>query len=350
MKLVPLQDVTEADLPLVCDPVHAQFWINAAYSGHARLQEFLDIKRNCEREACALAGDPDHWNRIQLGHERMQTYVRRASLVLVMDKDRPLHPMHRAYVEKEEGRWKPSERIWEPGIRERLAYRVAHLHHERQERERYAANHPPTRAPDIVPAVGPGSRKPTLGPHDGLHNQDWQTVEVQRESFKTVKQVDMENLSVGDKAAKEALLDQGWHAKKVEQVLKSGNGFTAKELKPGDKLHSFDTKGKEKDLQKSAYWMDEAEFKNVESKYFKNGQWDKEGVKNYLALPCFNRATDITTVQVTQPTTGLTSTVVKARELVKYTDSSGYTTGMLGKIMGGGGQQITVNPAHVTKI
>lgn len=160
----------------------------------------------------------------------------------------------------------------------------------------------------------------------------------------------MENLSAGDKAAARALERQGWHAKKVEQVIKSSNGFTAKELKPGDKLHSFDTKGKEKDLQKSAYWMDEAEFKNVESKYFKNGQWDKEGVKNYLALPCFNRATDITTVQVTQPTTGLTSTVVKARELVKYTDSSGYTTGMLGKIMGGGGQQITVNPAHVTKV
>lgn len=33
-----------------------------------------------------------------------------------------------------------------------------------------------------------------------------------------------------------------------------------------------------------------------------------------------------------------------------YTDASGYTTGPLGKIMGGGGSRITVNPAHVTKV
>ena len=42
--------------------------------------------------------------------------------------------------------------------------------------------------------------------------------------------------------------------------------------------------------------------------------------------------------------------MVKAREILQYTDASGYTTGPLGKIMGGGGKQITVNPAHVTKI
>ena len=42
--------------------------------------------------------------------------------------------------------------------------------------------------------------------------------------------------------------------------------------------------------------------------------------------------------------------MVKAREILQYTDASGYTTGPLGKIMGGKGQQITVNPAHVTKV
>ena len=223
---------------------------------------------------------------------------------------------------------------------------------KREERERKAwqeRNQPPK--PEIVePAVGPGYRRPTLGPHDGLHNRNWDSVSVKPESFKTIKQVDMENLSREDAIARKALKGQGWKGNKVEQIIKSGNGFTVKELQPGDKLHGFGTAGRPKNIKDSAYWMDEAEFKNVESKFFKNGQWDKEGVKNHLALPCFNRATDVTTVEITQPTTGLTSTVGKAREVLQYTDTSGYTTGPLGKIMGGGGKQITVNPAHVTKI
>ena len=352
MKLLPLQDLTKEDLPFVCDPVHARFWLHNAFRAYVRIEGFGEHLDNCEWEACQLEGDPDHWNGRLLGYERLLDYIKRGSLVLVIEPgDLPLHPIDRAFVNTADGRFEPDlDNIWEPEIHGRFQYHIDRVYHEHQEQERYATNHPPTRAPDIVPAVGPGSRKATLGPHDGLHNQDWQTVQVKRESFKTVKQVDMESLSREDAIARKALKGQGWDAKKTEQVLNSGDRFAAKELKPGDKLRSFDTNGKEKDLQKSAYWMDEAEFKNVESKFFKNGQWDKEGVKNHLALPCFNRATDVTTVQVTQPTTGLTSTVGKARELVKYTDSSGYTTGMIGKIMGGGGKQITVNPAHVTKV
>lgn len=132
---------------------------------------------------------------------------------------------------------------------------------------------------------------------------------------------------------------------KIEQVLKSGDHFTTKELNPGDKLHAFGTAGREKNIQNSAYWLDDAGFKEVQAKYYNNGHWDKEGVKNHLALPCFNRATDISTVQVTQRTTVVESKIVKAREVVQYTDTRGYTTGMIGKIMGGGGTQITANPA-----
>lgn len=217
-------------------------------------------------------------------------------------------------------------------------------------RTRPASAASPEVEPIPEPAEGPGYRKPTLGPHEGLHNQAWDSVTVKPDSFKTVRKVDMGNLSAEDKYAAKALERQGWKDKEITKVLNSGDNFTAKELQPGDKLHAFGTEGREKNIQTSAYWLDDAGFKDVQSKYYRDGQWDKEGVKNYLALPCFNRATDISTVQVTQHTTVVESRIVKARELIQYTEGSGYTTGMIGKIMPGGGKQITANPAVLANI
>lgn len=31
-------------------------------------------------------------------------------------------------------------------------------------------------------------------------------------------------------------MDQGWEDEKIEEIIESGNGFSTKELKPGDKL------------------------------------------------------------------------------------------------------------------
>ena len=160
----------------------------------------------------------------------------------------------------------------------------------------------------------------------------------------------MDNLDEDEILANDELKRQGWKGKKVEEVLNSGNNFKIKNLEEGDKLYGFNTKGREKNIKSSAYWLDEDGFKRVQSKYYKNGQWDKEGVKNQLALPCFNRASDISTVELTQNTTVIESQVGKARELIQYTDKSGYTTGVLGKIMGGGGTQMTANPSVLAKI
>ncbi len=82
-------------------------------------------------------------------------------------------------------------------------------------------NNPPE---EVLPAIGPGNRPATLGPHDGqpfdgLHNQQWDNVDVKEDSFKTVKQVDMDNLSEDEELAKEALLDQGWDNRKVRPRL-----------------------------------------------------------------------------------------------------------------------------------
>jgi len=123
-----------------------------------------------------------------------------------------------------------------------------------------------------------------------------------------------------------------------------------KQLKPGDKLYGFNTAGRGKDIDKSAYWLDEAGYNDIKAKHYKNGVWDKEGVKNSLALPCFNRANAIDVAEVTQPTTAVSSKVGKATELLKYEGKNGYTTGTLGKIMPGGGQQVTVNTKVIRSI
>jgi len=178
----------------------------------------------------------------------------------------------------------------------------------------------------------------------GLHNKNMD-VNVERGSFKTLREIDIDNLSAQDKAAKKALRTQGWNDKKIKEVLSSGDHFQIKELKTGDKLYGFDTEGRSKDINNSAYWTDEKSFNRIKQQHYKNGTWDKEGVKNTLALPCYNRADSISVAKLKENTTSVQSTVGKATELIKYSDASGYDTGLLGKIMPGGGTQTTVDPS-----
>ncbi|MBL1278497.1 MAG: hypothetical protein COB30_020675 [Ectothiorhodospiraceae bacterium] len=188
---------------------------------------------------------------------------------------------------------------------------------------------------------------PKENPHSGLHNQAALTPDFKTsvDSFKTTRPVDMRNLSLEDKTARKALKGQGWSKKKVKQVLKSGDNFTETPYQAGDKLYGFNTAGRARNLDNSAYLLDEAGMKEVKEKYFTQGHWDKEGVKDYLALPCFNSASTIDAIEVTKPTTGIQSTIGKATELLRYDGADGYTTGTLGKIMGGGGRQATLDPS-----
>ena len=77
--------------------------------------------------------------------------------------------------------------------------------------------------------------------------------------------------------------------------------------------------------------------------------WDKEGVKNHLALSCYNRADVIDTATVTQRQTAIQSTIGKATEQIGYTRGD-YSTGMLGKIMPGGGAQITPDANAISTV
>ena len=343
-ELKPIASVREGEQGQIATPFHALGQLKNARLGFCRikgLEHWL--------ETCTNQHEPWDWNYQERGWQRLHALVEAGELVLVHDKSRP--PLRPAYREVN-GHWEVTRDVWEPAARQQLQRHTQTLHRQRLEQERWADRAPAgnTATPVEESTTGPGNRPATLGPQAGLHNQDWAAVEVKRDSFKPVKQVDMDNLSAEDAMTAQAIRSQGWKGRKVEQVLKSGNNFTPKPLQPGDKLYGFGTEGRAKNIKGSAYWLDESGFKEVQAKYFRNGQWDKEGVKNHLALPCFNRATNITTVQVTQPTTAVESTVGKVRELIQYTDTSGYTTGMMGKIMGGGSKQITADPSVLAKL
>lgn len=107
----------------------------------------------------------------------------------------------------------------------------------------------------------------------------------------------------------------------------------------------------EKNIKTSAYWLDESgyHYQEVQKTFFKDGVLNKDGVKNHLALPCFNRANSLHIVELTEKSTVVESTIGKASELIQYVDNSGYNTGLLGKIMPGGGTQITADPKNLIK-
>gem|GEM_PF-4617488 len=189
-------------------------------------------------------------------------------------------------------------------------------------------------------AAGDAAERPP-----GLHNHDWPEEGIHVEKFKTRRVIDMEHLSAEDGAAVKALEKQGWSAKKVKQILESGDHFRTQPLQAGDKLYGFTTAGRERDLANSAYWLDQAGYDAVKAKFYRDGVWDREGVKNFLALPCYNRANGLDIVKATRPASAVRATIGKATELIQYDDGSGYSTGLMGKIMAGGGDQLTPEPS-----
>jgi len=222
---------------------------------------------------------------------------------------------------------------------------------------------PPKRSPEDLPVEYYSPKPYTLGsheepgyvppenPHAGLHNQEELTPDftTSAESFKTTRQVDMRNLSPEDKVVREALKEQGWKEYKVEEILTSGDQFSLEKMDKGDKLYGFVTGGRDiSTLDNKAYWLDEKSLADVETEFFRQGYWDKEGVKGYLALPCFNRANDMITVELTEDQTVVKSTIGKATELLRYDGADGYTTGILNKTMNGGGTQISPNARRLT--
>jgi hypothetical protein len=88
-------------------------------------------------------------------------------------------------------------------------------------------------------------------------------------------------------------------------------------------------------------------FDDVQSKFQRDGMWDRQGIKNYLALPCFNRADGVVQVTVTRDCLGVQSTMGPATENVSYITADG-TVVPAALSMPGGGQQLSPPVGSIT--
>lgn len=179
------------------------------------------------------------------------------------------------------------------------------------------------------------------------HNFEWK--EASSKDFKNLKDINMKNLDKDQQEAVKIFKAQGRDKDLQKQILNSGHNFKNRPLEAGDKLYGFTTKGFGKS-QNSAYWLDEQGMRDIRSKFYKNNQWDKGGVKNYLALPCFNMANDIVEATVTKQHKAISSTVDTANEHLGYLSKNGIKVKIKNNIMPGGGTQITPNPNFIEKI
>ncbi|MCC5809673.1 MAG: PAAR domain-containing protein [Ectothiorhodospiraceae bacterium] len=185
-------------------------------------------------------------------------------------------------------------------------------------------------------------------PHSGLHNRKWSKADANE--FTPLPEKDIHDDPKATDSAIELLKEQGWNGEKIAQVLESGHSFQAQVLEPGEKLYGFMTEGVPKDIQTSAYWTDEATFKDLAARHFRGGSWDREQIKEELALPCYNRANTIDIAEVTERQVAVKSTINPASELLQYTDKNGKQTELMPKAMAGGGTQITPDPRKLRSV
>lgn len=184
--------------------------------------------------------------------------------------------------------------------------------------------------------------------HPGLHNRSDVEVpykEYDWDKFKTRREIDLDNLSAEDMKVAKALEAQGRSENEIVELLSSSTGKNpiVGPVNKGDKFYGFQTEGIPKSPD-NKYWLDEAAFKDVESKYFKDGAWDKDGVKNYLALPCVNSANSIVTAEAQKTGSALHTTIGKATEELPFIQSGSGVVENVAKIMSGGGTQVTPDP------
>jgi hypothetical protein len=142
--------------------------------------------------------------------------------------------------------------------------------------------------------------------------------------------------SAADRKAELQLRKLGYDPETAAQVVGSGKkgSFKPVDLKKGDELYAFTTSGKGKNAG-SPYWMTKEQYQEVKSKFHDpaTGGWDRHGVKQHLALPCYNKVDSFVTGRVTKPHTALSSSVGEAAETVIYRGGTTQHT-----MYGGGGQ------------
>ncbi|WP_058717729.1 PAAR domain-containing protein [Sphingomonas sanguinis] len=163
--------------------------------------------------------------------------------------------------------------------------------------------------------------------------------------------LDIRRLSPSDSAAQQRMQAGGWSKATQEQVLDSGRDFRIVPGKKGDNLYGFSSKNYAK-KDDSPYWMDEPTYRDMQTRYRDpvTGKWDSPGIKNELALPCYNRADAVYRGQLTQDQDMVASTINPARETVTHVSSDGTKLTSFDRAMTGGGTQIAPTNGSVGDI
>ena len=154
--------------------------------------------------------------------------------------------------------------------------------------------------------------------------------------------VDMANLSPADDAARDPLGQSGYDAATQQQILNSGDDFTIQQGTSGDKMYGFSSADPAfAKASSSAYWMDEPTYQAAQSQFQDptTGEWDSAGVKNNLALPCYNDANTVYQGELTSDQPLVNSTIGPAQETVTYANPDG-TSSVFTRTMTGGGSQV----------
>ena len=87
----------------------------------------------------------------------------------------------------------------------------------------------------------------------------------------------------------------------------------------------------------------------MKRRFYRDGVWDRQGVKDYLALPCKNRADALDMVEVAEEHTLVKSTIVGARERVTYFGADGAVVELRHE-MNGGGTQVFPDPNKLGEV
>ena len=183
----------------------------------------------------------------------------------------------------------------------------------------------------------------------GPHNQPW--AKIDNKEFRTVPPAgfDMDNLDADQQKVQRFLKAQGRLGDEIRQIMKSGTEYRVVEMKAGQILFGFTSRGYPKEGD-NPYWSDNAEGERLQAKYYHNGVWDKQGVKDELALPCKNRANAICITILQQDCKVLAAKINPAAEnTFYYRQYPGEVIEVPGT-MPGGGMQCTPPQSALGKI
>jgi hypothetical protein len=214
------------------------------------------------------------------------------------------------------------------------------------------------RLPEEPRVPSPAGTKSEASDHNRqpYHNTPTLDVEVVKNSFETDNKgkVDTANLVGKDAEAREILLTQKREQDEIQEVFESAELSSLKKetLVAGTKIYGFSTMGRGKEST-SAYWLTEKDYNEVKALFAlpPSTAKNREAVKQYLALPCYNRVTSVCEATISGKHTAIRSRIAPAKELIAYSDgTTGWTTGNYTKTMTGGGWQLTPNPKYVTNI